>query len=363
MKKEIIFIILFVLVNTVAVKAQGKYQISGKISGIQDEVLILIQNDGEQIDTLATTSMKNGRFVLAGELNVPAGGYLTTAKGTFVLPLIVEPTNIMVNITPSGALIQGGKEQDLFAAYNRIGQEYAAEQAAIQAESSQPGTDMEALQKRIDNAYQVSVNKTEGLIKANPDAYATAYVIALGAFNETEDGLQAKYNLLGDNAKNSVPGKQIASILERFASLAVGMVAPNFTATRPNGDALTLYNLPAKIKLLVFWESGNAACREANPDLIRLYQQFRPKGFEIISFSLDSNRFAWDRAIEQDGLIWSNVSDLQGRNSHVVKAYMVGTTLPYTVLIDSDHKIVAKGLLGKDLRNAISTLVKENKKK
>ncbi|WP_065219584.1 MULTISPECIES: redoxin domain-containing protein [Butyricimonas] len=363
MKKGILFIVLSVLVHTVTVKAQGKYQISGKISGMQDDLLMFVQNDGERMDTLATTTSKNGVFVLTGELKAPVGGYLTTAKGAFMLPLIVESTNVMVNITPSGALIQGGKQQELFAAYNRIAQEYAAEQVAIQEESMRPGADMDALQKRVDNAYRASVNKTEGLIKANPDAYATAYVIALGAFNETEEGLRAKYNLLGDNAKNSVPGKQIASILERFASLTIGQVAPNFTANRPNGESISLYNVPAKIKLLVFWESENVACRQANPDFIRLYQQFRPKGFEIISFSLDTNRFAWDRAIEQDGLIWSNVSDLQGRNSSVAKAYMVGTTLPYTVLVDSEHKIVAKGLLGKDLRNAISTLVKESKRK
>ena len=100
-----------------------------------------------------------------------------------------------------------------------------------------------------------------------------------------------------------------------------------------------------------------------DPGFIQLYQQFRPRSFEIVSVSLDDNRFAWDRAIEQDGiLIWPNGSDLRGMDSPVAKIYMVGSTLPYTVLIDDEGKIVAKGLLGDDLRKAVSDLTKKNKK-
>ena len=82
-----------------------------------------------------------------------------------------------------------------------------------------------------------------------------------------------------------------------------------------------------------------------------------------MSVSLDDNRFAWDRAVEQDGIsIWPNGSDLQGVDSPVAKIYMVGNTLPYTVLIDDEGKIVAKGLLGDDLRKAVSELTKKNRK-
>ena len=360
-------IILFVLAitATLACQAQGKYQISGKISGVSDGTLLLVRNDGAEPDTLATTALKNGVFVLSGELDAPAaGGYLATADGSLHLPLIVEPTNIMLNVTERGALIQGGEQQTLYARYNQIAQEFADRQAKAQTEARQPGADVAVLQRTIDLSYRISVAETENLIKENPDAYATAYVVALGARNETEESLRAKYGLLGENAKNSVPGRQIAACLEQFAKLAVGQPAPDFTVSRPNGDALTLSAVPAKYKLVVFWASGDAASRQANPQLISLYQQFRPKSFEIISVSLDDNRFAWDRAIEQDGIsIWPNGSDLRGMDSPVAKIYMVGNTLPYTVLIDDEGKIVAKGLLGDDLRKAVSDLTKKNKKR
>ena len=337
---------LFVLafIATVTCQAQGKYQISGKISGMADGTLLLVRNDGAVPDTLAVTALKNGVFMLSGEIDSPAGGYLATADGSLHLPLIVEPTNIMLNVTERGALIQGGEQQKLYACYNQIAQKFAAKQAEVWLASQQSGADMEALQRMIDMAYELSVKETENLIKANPDAYATAYVIALGARNETEEGLRAKYGLLGDAAKSSA--------------------APDFTVSRPNGDALSLYGIPTQNKLLVFWASWDANCRKVNTELIQLYRQFRPKNFEIVSISLDDNRFAWDRAIEQDGIsIWSNGSDLKGWDSPVAKLYMVGRTFPYTVLIDGENKIVAKGLWGTDLRKAIADLTKKNKRK
>ena len=364
--KHIALSFVLAFIATLACQGQGKYQISGKISGVADgTTLLLVRNDGETADTLATTTLRNGAFVLTGELDAPAaGGYLATADGTLHLPLIVEPTNIMLNVTERGALIQGGEQQTLFARYNQIGQAYAATQAQLQAQAQQPGADVDALQARIDEAYRKSLAQTDELAQANPDAYATAYVIALGARNETEESLQAKYDSLGDNAKNSVPGRQIASYLERFAKLAVGQTAPDFTVTRPNGDALTLHAVTAKYKLVVFWASWDAASRQANPQLIQLYQQFRPRSFEIVSVSLDDNRFAWDRAIDEDGIsVWPNGSDLLGVDSPVAKAYMVGNTLPYTVLIDEENKIVAKGLLGDELRAAVADLTKKSKKK
>ena len=363
--KHIALSFVLAFIATLACQGQGKYQISGKISDVADgATLLLVRNDGEAADTLATTTLRNGAFVLTGELDAPAaGGYLATADGMLHLPLIVEPANIMLNVTERGALIQGGEQQKLFARYNQIGQAYAATQAQLRAQAQQPGADVDALQAQIDEAYRNSLARTDELMRANPDAYATAYVIALGARNETEESLQAKYDGLGEAAKATVPGRQIAAYLERFAKLAVGQAASDFTVTRPNGDALTLYAVTAKYKLVVFWASWDAASRRANPEFIQLYQQFRPRSFEIVSVSLDDNRFAWDRAIEQDGIsIWPNGSDLQGMASPVAEAYMLSGTLPYTVLIDDEGNIVAKGLLGDDLRKAVSDLTKKNRK-
>ena len=356
---------LISIIGCLACHAQGKYQVSGRVAGIADgSEILLVRDDGAKPDTLATAVLKNGTLFLSGELDVPAaGGYLASADGVLHVPLIVEPANIMLNVSMQGALLQGGKQQELFARYNQIGQAYAAAQAQLQAQARQTGADLDALQAQMNHAYRESVEQANALIQANADEYATAYVIALGALNETEESLQQKYGLLGDAAKASVPGKRIAAALDRFAKLAVGKVAPDFAATRPNGDTFSLYGVPAKYKLLVFWASDDAASRQANPSLIRLYQQFRPRGLEIVGISLDGDLMAWRRAIEQDGIsIWTNGSDLEGRSSGIASLYMVGASLPYTVLIGEENKIVAKGLLGDDLTRQLDDLTKKRKK-
>ena len=109
--KQVTLLFVLAFVATMACQAQGKYQISGKISGVDDgTTLLLVRNDGPTLDTLGTAVLKNGVFMLAGELDVPAvGGYLAAADGSLHLPLIVEPGNIMLNVTERGALIQSSK--------------------------------------------------------------------------------------------------------------------------------------------------------------------------------------------------------------------------------------------------------------
>lgn len=359
MKK--IMLLILVIIATLASQAQGKYQISGKVSGMTTGTLLLVRNDGMKPDTIATTVLNNGVFIFSGQVDSPFGGYIAAGDGSLFIPLIVEPVNIMVNVTANGALVQGGKQQELFATYNRIGQAFAAEQAKVQAEAQQPEANMQVLQTRIDRAYQESQTRTNEMIRANANEYATAYVVSLGILNETEESLQQKYNLLGDAAKNSIPGKHVAAALDQFSKLAVGKEAPDFTAGMPNGDTFSMYAVPAKFKLLVFWTSTDAASRQLNPELIQLYQHYRPKGLEIISISLDDDLMAWRKAIEMDGLVWRNGSDLKGRNSDIAKLYMVNT-VPYAVLIGEENKIIAKGLLGKELRETIADLTKKKKK-
>lgn len=96
----------------------------------------------------------------------------------------------MINVNDNGALIQGGRQQELLTHYTRISQSFVSEQAKIVAEAQQPGANIQALQNQVNKAYEMSVNATLNLIKANPDEYATVYVIALGILKETEEELR-----------------------------------------------------------------------------------------------------------------------------------------------------------------------------
>ena len=360
--RKISLLIGLAILSTFACKAQQGYQISGKVSGMTDGTLLLIANEWEKPDTLGSVTVKNGVFVFTGKVNAPVAAYLAPSDGNGMIPLILENANFMVNVSDRGAMIQGGKQQELLTRFTRISQAFLAEQAKVAAEAQQPGANVQALQDRVNKAYEASVNATIELIKANPDEYATAHVIALGISGETEEGLRSKYDLLGEAARATVPGKRIAAALEQYEKLAVGEVAPNFTTEKPDGNTFSLHDLPAKLKLVYFWVSTNPLCRQDNTDLVKLYLQYRPLGLEIVSISLDENRGEWRNAIGLDGMVWTNGSDLQGFASPIARLYMVHE-LPATFLVDAENRIVAKGLRGDALRDTVAKLLKKSKRK
>lgn len=167
---------------------------------------------------------------------------------------------------------------------------------------------------------------------------------------------------MGEGARATIPGKQIAAALDQYAKLVEGKVAPNFTVEKPDGSLFSLYDIPAKLKLVYFWLSTDPSCRQDNIELVKLYSQYRPQGLEIISISLDDDRVKWKNTIGLDGMVWINGLDLRGFDSLVARLYMVND-LPTIFLIDAENRIVAKGLRGNDLRKKIAELLKKNKKK
>ena len=359
--RKISLIIGLALLSSVACHAQEGYQISGKVSGMADGTLLLIANEGEKPDTLGTIGVKNGTFVFTGNVLRPVAAYLTPANGEGMIPLILENANFMINVSNAGALIQGGKQQELLSRFTRISQSFMAEQAKVAAEARQPGADVAALQARVDQAYEASVNATLELIKANPDEYATAHVIALGIGSETEEGLRSKYELLGEAARATIPGKRIAAALEQYEKLAVGEVAPNFTLAKPDGNTFSLHDVPAKWKLVHFWAARVESSRRDNADLVKLYLQYRPRGLEIVSVALDDNHAMWKQAIGLDGMIWTNGSDLKGMDSEIVRLYLVND-LPAYFLLDAENRIVARGVSLPEFREKLAELTKKRKK-
>ncbi|RMG70200.1 MAG: TlpA family protein disulfide reductase [Bacteroidetes bacterium] len=146
--------------------------------------------------------------------------------------------------------------------------------------------------------------------------------------------------------------RQLASIEARL----IGAVAPDIRLPSPTGDSLSLHELRGQVVLVDFWASWCAPCRKENPRVVRMYERFHEQGFEIFGVSLDNNQARWEEAIAKDKLSWLHVSDLKGWRSIAAAQYAV-SAIPYTVLLDREGRIVAKGLRGAPLAAKVAELL------
>lgn len=153
---------------------------------------------------------------------------------------------------------------------------------------------------------------------------------------------------------------QIAAQLQAKVNIMTqfeeGRVAPDFTQKTPEGTDLSLSDLKGKYVLIDFWASWCGPCRRENPNVVRMYNAYKDKGFEILGVSLDRSKDNWLAAIEKDQLTWKHVSDLKHWSNAVARQYNV-SSVPFTMLIDPEGRIVAKNLRGPSLEAKLKELL------
>ena len=142
--------------------------------------------------------------------------------------------------------------------------------------------------------------------------------------------------------------KYLRGLVDKWKVLAVGSPAPEIDLPNPEGTRVTLSSLRGKYVLIDFWAAWCRPCRQENPNVVRLYSEYNDKGFEILGVSLDRNKDAWVKAIENDNLTWYHVSDLKHFSSEAADIYQINA-IPATYLIDPNGVIVAKNLRGSTL--------------
>ncbi len=146
-------------------------------------------------------------------------------------------------------------------------------------------------------------------------------------------------------------------IMEKQKDVAVGKPYKDFGLETPEGEILKVSEIHnGNVLLIDFWASWCGPCRRANPELVKLYNEYHAQGFEILGVSLDSDREGWLKAIEDDQLTWRHISDVQGWQCAGSQLYGV-PAIPHTVLVDREGIIRAKKLHGEELKEAILSLL------
>ena len=340
-----------------------KYLITGKVKGISTGKLFLVTYESEKPDTLGWAEIKDENFEFVGSVNDVTPAYFCIVGREEMIPVMLENTEIRVDIDEMNLNIEGGKAQQLYNEFNAIGADIAEQQIRVQKdyeEALKSGNKRKsvALQEQFEMLTMQLREQELKLIQETADHVRTAYVIVLSMERDSPELLKEKYTLLGEHAKGSVYGREIAKRVAKYDQVAIGQVAPDFTMMTPEGNSFTLHGITGKLKILSFWASWDMSCRQENVNLIRIYQKYRPKGVEIVSISLDTNKEAWKKAIGEDAMIWANGSDLKGPTSDITRLYWV-KKIPHVLLLDENNVIIAKDLYGNVLWDKLSDFFKK----
>jgi len=368
MKKILLILsILNILKVSFAQNIQGKqFRISGKIDGLKNELVrIKIGQTSDIPIAIDSVISKNGEFFLKGEVNQTDIAYIEFDKLRKLFSFFIENSDITVlgHIDSLELIrIKGSKPQ---AEYERFMNEMSVF-AKLQDDCkhkynkavSEGNINEIKLYDSISTAvFNHQINFMTLFARSNNNSIISPYIVYTQMLYyidvNTLDTIVSNYNKY---LLETAIGKKLKERLDILRKTALGNKFVEIALPDTNGLLVKLSSLKDNYILVDFWASWCLPCRKENPNLVMAYNKFKNKGFEIFGVSLDQNRNSWIKAIRDDGLIWTQVSDLKGWGSSAGVEYGV-ISIPHSLLIDKNGVIIAKDLRGEALLNKLMELM------
>lgn len=339
--------------------------IRGKVNFPQQEGLIVLEKAGTT-GMMAVDSVNLGAdstFQFSVEIEEP-GFYRLNFYDNQYVTLVLDDEDVVVtadgNNSQGIAKVAGSTDTDYFYAVEEMMMELQAgvnnlNQEYIEARTTNNKEGMQAVEQKYDSMETALRTKLKEQIRSMGTSITALYAVNYLDADRDFEFLAELADKFRQEAPNSQYTQDFVTNVEDMRVLAIGKEAPEIALPNPQGDTITLSSLQGKYVLIDFWAAWCRPCRMENPNVVRMYEKYKDKGFEIYGVSLDRTKDAWVEAIQADNLTWMHVSDLKYFNSVAAELYNI-QAIPATYLLDKEGKIIAKNLRGKALEDKLEEI-------
>ena len=352
---------------------ENQFVLTGK-ADVDDgtKIYVLQADQNNQPFIKDSTTVQSNNFKFQGISSTPQISYIQVEGVNGYVLAILENGDIKADLfkdSISKSKIYGTKSNDDFIKYksetkflvddmNNIS--YEAQDAIMTGDVE---IAMELEKEYKSKEREVMLYEWDFIID-NLDSYMSALLLEVFMIENkvNKDSIIDVYESFSNRIKVSDVGKNIADLLRQYENpIEVGETAPNFTAPSINGSDVTLSKEVSQnnVTLLDFWAAWCRPCRVENPNLVRLYKAYNKDGFDIIGVSLDRTKEQWEQAVEDDNLLWTQVSNLNFWNDPIARRYSI-RAIPQSFLINKEGVVIGKNLRGNDLEESIKLALSLN---
>ncbi|MCC9167885.1 TlpA disulfide reductase family protein [Pontibacter harenae] len=343
------------------------FRLTGTVRGVPDSTFIFVDkadNISGEITPLDSAMVIDGRFELAGAMEEPAMKALIRNRDFSDLRFIwLEKKQILFNAEKgrfSRATISGSETElksiEMHAAIVPLHGRMDSLRSVLK-KNSLAETERALVEDKLKGLEEEIKQWNVSFIKQNPSSMLSASILNISSTKWGRKTTEELFAGLSGEIRNSRYGVAISNYLLLNKSPHIGDQFADFSQQSLDGRLVRLSDYKGKVVLVEFWAAWCGPCRLENPNLVRTYNSYKAKGFEVVGVSLDSNKSAWAKAVEKDGLPWVHVSELNGLENSAAVVYGV-SAIPDNFLINSNGTVVGRNLRGEKLNEMLAELLK-----
>ncbi|WP_343486229.1 TlpA disulfide reductase family protein [Allomuricauda sp. d1] len=319
-----------------------------------------------QIVDVDTAQTLDGTFQFEGNQEIPHLHYVFVDGTRGNIPVILENGTIELTFHKDSlemATLEGTVQNELFMGFLEESRKHRDMVLDMQddirkASAERDTVAMSSLRDEYFELQQKARDLNVDFVNENPNALISALILenlmqTKAIPNKKIDSL---YQTLTPEIKKTQPAKNIQTQLNRSVATNIGQKAPDFSGPTPMGDKIALNDVEGKLVLVDFWAAWCRPCRAENPNIVSVYEKYKDKGFNVLGVSLDRKKEDWEKAIINDSLSWSHISNLKYFQDPIAQLYNINS-IPASFLLDENGVIVAKNLRGPALEAKVAELI------